>query len=225
MSITTAKLVLSEKNNLILAQNWGVITAVLTIIYFYTISTKIEDSDMVGFTLFSILSVILPLVLLLCCLKTTSTALTSLYIFLSYFNIVTYVLQCMYAIDTAARIGEICHDCFCNNNQTCILVENETLVFEINREDCQSQMLTHVFFILLYIAMISSTMQTVYRLKIVRRRTLAPTINITKDTTVPDIEENRYIPPEIEHKSNIPVVETSDGDTAIEGIAVGIVQG
>jgi len=225
MSITTAKLVLSEKNNFILAQSWGYTTAVLSIIYFYTVSADVLQEDMVFFILFSILSVILPFALLQCCLKSKHNSLVSLYLFLSYFNIVTYVLQCMYAIATATDIGDICHDCFCSNNQTCVLVDNNNSVFEVNREDCQNQMLSTLFFILIFIAMIVSTMQTVYRLKIVIHRSQTPIISIVTDPTVPDIEENRYIPPEIEHKSNVPFVETTTGDTgATEGIAVGIVQ-
>jgi hypothetical protein len=68
-------------------------------------------------------------------------------------------------------------------------------------------------------------MQTVYRLKNIVHRSQTPIVSIVTDPTVPDIEENRYIPPEIEHKSNVPFVETTTGDTgATEGIAVGIVQ-
>jgi len=203
MSTVTGKLVISEKDQRILLQNWAVINMVITTIYLYTISSEVEETEINSYICFAILSVLFPFILLQLCLKYKSESLTLLYKYMTYIGVLFNIWKWMTTIVELSQIADFCLDCFDNQNKTCSLDNNGTVV-QITRDQCQYSISMLGFLVLLYAAMIYVSIQIVRWLQLHSGPKIftAVTINresvpdIEADNSIPDVEEkSQYVPP------------------------------
>ena len=202
MSTVTGKLVISEKDQRIILQNWAVINIVITTIYLYTMSSEVEETEINTYICFAILSILFPFILLQLCLKYKSESLTVLYKYMTYIGVVFNIVKCMNTIVELSKIGNFCLDCFDNQNKTCTLNNNGTVV-DITRDQCQYSISMACFLVLLYAAMIYVSIQTLRWLHMHQRPKIFTTVTINRGS-VPDIEADI---PDIEADNSIPYVE------------------
>tara|TARA_B110000908_G_C10267469_1_gene465871 strand:- start:9592 stop:10389 length:798 start_codon:yes stop_codon:yes gene_type:complete len=200
MSTVTGKLVISEKDQRILLQNWALINMVITTIYLYTISSEVEETEINSYICFAILSVLFPFILLQLCLKYKLESLTALYKYMTYIGVLFNIVNCMTTIVELSKTADFCLDCFDNQNKTCTLDNNGTVV-NITRDQCQYYIEMSCFLVLLYAAMISVSIQTVRWLHIHQRKKIFTAVT---RGSVPDIEADI---PDIEADNSIPYVE------------------
>jgi hypothetical protein len=112
------------------------------------------------------------------------------------------------------QVGDICGDCLCGTNKTCIITENST-VFEIDQSRCQDILLEAMFSVCINLFMVGATLRIINGLNSIVTSKKMTTV-VVNNMDVPDIEENRYIPPDLEEKSQVP----SENVIPIENVQV-----
>lgn len=234
MSTVTGKLVISEKDQRIILQNWAVINMVITTIYLYTMSSEVEETEINTYICFAILSILFPFILLQLCLKYKSVFLKVLYKYMTYIGVLFNIVKCMNTIVELSKISNFCLDCFDNQNKTCTLDNNGTVV-DITRDQCQYSISMACFLVLLYAAMIYVSIQTLRWLHMHQRKKIFTTVTINRESTnieadIPDIEadnsipyieeKSQYVPPSpVVHNPLTPaVVDSTSVDSAPETV-------
>tara|TARA_B110000858_G_scaffold91798_1_gene106027 strand:- start:1037 stop:1765 length:729 start_codon:yes stop_codon:yes gene_type:complete len=217
MPIQTAKLVVSDKVLTIKTLNWGVVNAVLLFIYYLSLIQKIEDEDLTFYSVAWSLSILLPLLLLKISIE-YQRKMVNLCNVVSILHIVACFLRAAISLCDIYEVGDICGECLCGTNTTCIITANNT-VFEIDQSRCQDILLEAMFSVCINIFMVGATLQIINGLKSIITSKKMTTV-VVNNMDVPDIEENRYIPPyippDLEEKSQIP----SENVIPIENVQV-----
>ena len=213
MQIQTAKIVVSDKVLTIKTLNWGVINAVLLFVYYLSLVQKIEDEDLVYYSVAWSFSIFLPLLLLKISIG-HQRKMVNLCNVVSIFHIVACLVRTAISLCSIYEVGDICGECLCGTNTTCLISENNT-VFEIDQSYCQDILLEAMFSAFLNLFMVIATVQVVNGLKSIITSKKMTTV-VVNNMDVPDIEENRYIPPDLEEKSQVP----SENVIPIENVQV-----
>lgn len=237
METISAKLV-NLKTQHIKTMNWGVINAVLLFVCYLSLLQQVKDEDLTYFTVVSLFCIFLPLFLLKFSLRYQRMA--NLCNVVSIFHIISCFLRAAFSMCSIYEVGDICGDCLCGTNKTCFISNNNT-VFEIDQSDCQDVLLEAIFSVCLNLLMIGATLQIIKGLNSIVASGKLTTVTVN-NMEVPDIEmdvpyteevDNRYVPPHLEEKSNIPseiiqideeMTHEENEEGIAEGIAVGIKQ-
>ena len=217
MSIQSAKVIVSGKNQKIITWNWGLINAVLTAIILIAVANKeggeVEDST--SYSILAVLSVFIPLLLLKISLG--NTKMVRMFNVWSYCRILICIMQAAMSMYFIFDVTELCGDCLCSRNATCISFQNNTNI-ELEQTYCQDMLLEGVFFLLMYLLMIMVTIKTIKCLQQATADQLLTTV-VMNDNEVPPIEVeegNCYKPPLFEEKSQIPSQNQSPGNVPPE---------
>jgi hypothetical protein len=224
MEIQSAKIIIDDKTLTIRTLNWGLINVVLVSICCMANAQQIETKDIPYETMHGVFSVLVPLFLLKFSLKYQKRGLVILYNMVSYFHIFACFVRIMIDIYS---VNDICGDCLCSQNKTCFINVNTTVI-EIEQTYCQDLLLEAIFFVVLNLFMIITTLQCLNGLNSIIKTKQLTTV-VVKNLDVPDLEENEYIPPSFEEKNQIPlalpedeVIETINEANEDQGFAVGI---
>ena len=134
------------------------------------------------------------------------------------FHIVACFLRAALSMCDIYKVGDICGDCLCGTNTTCIINEHNTVV-EIDQSYCQDILLEEIFTVCINLLMVGATLRIINGLKSIITSKKMTTV-VVNNMDVPDIEDNRYIPPyippDLEEKSQIP----SENVIPIENVQV-----
>jgi len=213
MQIQTAKIVVSDKVLTIKTLNWGVVNAVLLFIYYLSLIQKVNDEDLTFYSVAWSLSIFLPLILLKFSIE-YQRKMVNLCNVVSILHIGACFLRAALSMCDIYQVGDICGDCLCGTNKTCIITENST-VFEIDQSRCQDILLEAMFSVCINLFMVGATLRIINGLNSIVTSKKMTTV-VVNNMDVPDIEENRYIPPDLEEKSQVP----SENVIPIENVQV-----